>query len=299
MDYKNKIAQELANYGLKPASVKLYSNKLNVLHDKLGITDFIDENMMKKILEFIENLGLDNQLAYLNSITKINKNGETNEVLIEKRKGLNQKKFENYKNNIKSKSFVNYKELLAMTNDTNFDECSIDKCLNKFLLYFSVRYPIRLSLWNLRIAKNKKDMDMNKNYILIKPKQSTIYMNDFKNVRSMGPTQILVNKTDNEVVQKYMKKIKIFDRNPEFLLNNWIHGHMVQFSSSDLYSKRLKLLLKDKLDTDISMNDIRRSYETNLIGSDEYRQMTNKQQEEEHKKLLHGKAISHLVYNKV
>lgn len=299
MDYKNWITNELTNYGLKPMSVKLYANKLNILHNKLGITGYVDKKTMESILDFIKDLGLDNRLAYLNAITKINKNDQTNEVFIDKRRELNQEKFTNYKNNVKSKSFVDYNELLAISNDTNFDNCSIDKCLNKFLLYFSIRYPIRLSLWNLRIAKNVKDMDTDKNYILIKPKQSIIYMNDFKNVKSMGPTQIVINKTDNEVVQRYIKKIKIFDKNPKFLLYNWIRGNLVPFSSSDIYSKRLKLLLKEKLDKAISMNDIRRSYETNLIQSDEYKQMTNEEQEKEHEKLLHGKNISHLVYNKV
>ena len=299
----NSFKKLLEEAGLSKNSVKLYNIKLRQLDDKFNIgNDKVLESKIQylSILEFIDSLKTnDNKLAYLNAIIKymdIVKSDKYKEIFIEERTNLNKIKFEKYNNNIKDCNFVDYKILLASSQD--LDDMTIKNTLETFLLFLSIRYPIRLSLWNMRITRTKKNIDDNKNYLYIKKKGYSFIMNDFKNVKSFHKYEFDLDEEDFPVIKSYLKKISTILPKQEFVLYNYYNG-VIPFSSPDIYSKKLKKLLKDRLDKDLTMNDIRRSYESELIQSDRYKNMTNEQQKLEHAKLLHSASVARNCYNKV
>lgn len=296
----------LGDSGLSKSSIKLYNIKLRQLDDIFNISNkdiFLEESNLKylDILKFIDSLKTnDNKLAYLNAIIKyidIIKADQYRNIFIEERNKYNKLKFKSYDNNIKNCNFVDYKILLAGSQD--IDDISIKNTLETFMMFLSIRYPIRLSLWNMLITKSKKNIDDNKNYLFIKNNGGySFIMNDFKNVRSFGRYQFDLDKEDFPVIKNYLKKISNVMPKQEYVLYNYYNG-IIKFSSPDIYSKKLKKLLKDKFEKELTMNDIRRSYESELINSDRYKSMTNEQKKREHAKLLHSDNIARLCYNKV
>lgn len=300
----NSFKNLLEEAGLSKNSVKLYNIKLNQLDEKFNISnkDVLEESKIQylSILEFIDSQKTnDNKLAYLNAIIKymdLIKADRYKDIFIEERTNLNKLKFEKYNNNIKDCNFVDYKILLAGTQD--IDNMTIKSTLETFMMFLSIRYPIRLSLWNMRITNSKKNIDDKKNYLLVKRKGYSFIMNDFKNVKSFGKYEFDLDEQDFPVIKNYLKKISTILPKQEFVLYNYYNG-IIKFSSADIYSNKLKKLLKDKFDKDLTMNDIRRSYESELIQSDRYKNMTNEQQRLEHSKLLHSASVARNCYNKV
>ena len=294
----------LEDADLSKSSVKLYNIKLRQLDDKFNISnkDVLEESKLQylDILEFIDSQKTkDNKLAYLNAMIKymdLIKANRYKDIFVDERNKINKLKFKSYDNNIKNCNFVDYKILLAGSQD--IDDMSIKNTLETFLLFLSIRYPIRLSLWNMRITKTKKNIDETKNYLFIKNKGYSFIMNDFKNVKSFGKYEFDLDEDDFHVIKNYLKKISTIMPKQEFVLYNY-HNCIIPFSSPDIYSKKLKKLLKDKFEKDLTMNDIRRSYESELINSDRYKSMTNEQQKKEHAKLLHSASVARLCYNKV
>ena len=295
----------LGDSGLSKSSIKLYNIKLRQLDDKFNISNkdiFLEESNLKylDILKFIDSLNTnDNKLAYLNAIIKyidIIKADQYRNIFIEERNKYNKLKFKSYDNNIKNCNFVDYKLLLAVSQD--IDDISIKNTLETFMMFLSIRYPIRLSLWNMRITKNKKNIDDTKNYLYIKTKGYSFIMNDFKNVRSFGKYEFDLDEQDWPVIKNYLKKVSTILPRQEFVLYNYYQG-IIPFSSADIYSKKLKKLLKNKFKKELTMNDIRRSYESELIQSDRYKNMTNELQKKEHAKLLHSASVARNCYNKV
>lgn len=289
---------------LSKSSIKLYNIKLRQLDDKFNISnkDVLEESNFQylDILKYIDSQKTnDNKLAYLNAMIKymdLIKADRYRNIFVEERNKYNKLKFKSYDNNIKSSNFLDYNILLSGTQDV--DNSSIKNTLETFLLFLSVRYPIRLSLWNMRITKSKKNIDETKNYLFIKNKGYSFIMNDFKNVKSFCKYEFDIDEQDWPIVKNYLKKISTILPKQEFVLYNYYQG-IIPFSSADIYSKKLKKLLKDKFEKDLTMNDIRRSYESELINSDRYRNMTNLQQKKEHSKLLHSASVARLCYNKV
>lgn len=294
----------LEDAGLSKSSVKLYNIKLRQLDDKFNIInkDILEESKLQylDILEFIDSKKTnDNKLAYLNALIKymdLIKANRYKDIFVDERNKINKLKFKSYDKNIKNCNFVDYKILLAGSQDV--DDMTIKSTLETFMMFLSIRYPIRLSLWNMRITKTKKNIDETKNYLIIKNKGYSFIMNDFKNVKSFGKYEFDLDEQDWPVIKNYLKKISTILPKQEFLLYNYYQG-IIPFSSPDIYSKKLKKLLKDKFEKDLTMNDIRRSYESELINSDRYKSMTNEQKKKEHAKLLHSDNIARLCYNKV
>ena len=307
-------SQEIKDYlsskfpNLSQSTIKLYSIKLNQIFKNFN-TEFDEElfQNFQEVINYVKNLDVstDNKLAFLNAIILIVRNAEDNDVFytlqkyIDARNKLNSEKFDKYKDNIKSDNFEEYDKLLALTQPPDFKNDSIADVLAKMNLYIAVRYPLRLSLYNAEIIKNKKNIDDEKNYLYITPRKIYFIMNNFKNVKIIGGQQIEVNEKHEKVFRDYVKWINK-NKLGEYLLWNFNlkNNKPTKYLSSDLYAYNLRRLFKS-LDLNISMNDIRRSYESKLIKSDYYKNLSNREKEKEHLKLLHSPTIANLVYNKV
>lgn len=289
---KDYFVELLSKFDLKPQSIKLYSIKLNNINKQLpesiSSQQAIKKNY-KAIIKYIKSLyNINDKLAYLNALIKITENSDALFSFKELRDLLNKMKFKSYKSNKKKDDFVSY--------DVILDVCKPSTDINEFMLYFSVRYPVRLALWNIKIAKTLKSMNDHDNYIYVRKNGSKLYMNDFKNSNSMGRVIINIDKEDNEILLAYLKRLD----KPIYLLYNNDQCH--PFVSVNAYSRKFKSLLNgalNRLDNPLTMNDVRRSYESFVIQSDAYKALTNTQKDEVHRRLLHNSVTAHSIYNKV
>lgn len=306
MDFKKL----LESTGLKPNSVKLYTSRLNKLHNEFsGNSNNLNYLLdTENIMNYINGLNsTDNKLANLNAILKVITDSNTIKFYTEKRNDLNKVKFEKYKNNVKTDDFIDFKILLNATPPPNFNDCilrdssrgSVEKVINDMMLFISVRYPLRLSLYDINVVRKKNLMnDTTKNYLYITNNGISFIMNEFKNVKQMGQQTIKMFESDAKIVREYLKFLKRNNvSSNKFILNYYIK--VIEFSSADMFAKKLKNLLKKKLNKDITMNQIRSSYETALIQSAEYNKMTNEAKEQAHARLLHTPFMANLAYNKI
>lgn len=296
MSYKEKII-EILNKDLKPASVKLYSIKLNKLYNDLGGKDNNNNHLKdtNKVLKYLEGLKTDDQLAYLNSIIKI---GINDKVYIDTRTKLNSGKISKYSQNTKCDDFVEFKELLKVCPAPVFSD-SVEKVINDFMLFISIRHPMRLSLWNIDVVRNKALLsDKSKNYLYITNNGMSFIMNNFKNVATFKPQAIKVYDTDAKIIREYLKFLKANNINSNKLVLNF-YIKAIEYSSPEVYSRNLKKFLKQRTGKAITMNSVRTSYESALIQSDAYKNMTNEDKQQHHARLLHSGFIANLAYNKV
>lgn len=301
MSYRDFIKEELTKTGLKPASVKLYSIKLNKIYNDLNGTDNNNNHLLNKsnVINYINSLNsTDDKLAYLNAIIKIIDNENLKKYYTEERNNLNKEKFDKYKNNVQPENFIDYDTLLNIASKPDFTQ-DVKTVLYEMLLYISIRYPMRLSLWNIKIAKSKKEIEPNNNYLYITTKFARFVMQDFKNVESLGKQEIEINKDDIKVIREYIKFLKKHLTNVEYLLYNFYNNDIIKISSPDIYARILQRLIKQKLNVDITMNNIRHAYESKFIQSDEYKNLTNAEKEKAHLRLLHTGHMAEMVYNKV
>lgn len=303
---KNYLTETFTN--LSKQTIKLYSIKLNQLYKNFNADydeDFELLSNFQTIINYVDSLDVsnDNKLAFLNAITLIVRNSKNDNVFntlqkyIKFRNELSTKKFDKYKDNTKNENFIEYDKLLSLTPSPDFKNDMPETILNKMLLWISVRHPLRLSLYNVEIIKSKKEIYDSKNYFYITPRKLYFLMNDFKNVKIIGKQVIEI--TDKEHIKIFRDYIKYLNKNGlnQFLLWNFFRKPM-PLISSEMYAHVLnKLLQKNNLN--ITMNDIRKAYETKLINSDYYKTLTNRKKELEHKKLLHSPNIANMVYNKV
>ena len=303
---KNYLTETFTN--LSKQTIKLYSIKLNQLYKNFNADydeDFELLSNFQTIINYVDSLDVsnDNKLAFLNAITLIVRNSKNDNVFntlqkyIKFRNELSTKKFDKYKDNTKNENFIEYDKLLSLTPSPDFKNDIPETILNKMLLWISVRHPLRLSLYNVEIIKSKKEIYDSKNYFYITPRKLYFLMNDFKNVKIIGKQVIEI--TDKEHIKIFRDYIKYLNKNGlnQFLLWNFFRKPM-PLISSEMYAHVLnKLLQKNNLN--ITMNDIRKAYETKLINSDYYKTLTNRKKELEHKKLLHSPNIANMVYNKV
>ena len=300
MSYKEEVVNFLnENTDLKPLTVKLYSIKLNQLHNDLGIKyteSFKDYN---KIFNYIKDFSNSNKISFISSIITVLKDKKLIKIYQEQRNVINKIKNDNYENNTKSDNFVDYDTLFNLYTKPDFSE-DINIVLNRMLMYIAIRYPMRNDLANIEVAKKKSDMvNPNTNYLNINTKNAYFYMNKFKNVSSMGKMVVPIEKEDQKVIREYFKFLKKHKiESNKFLLT--YHGGVNEFPTNDAFGRKLRLIFSYNFPkNNLSMNDIRKAYETKHINSEEYRTMTNKEKNIIHHKILHSMGVAHEVYNQV
>ena len=284
----------------RPNTIKLYTLKLNQLHRDLGM-DYKDGfRNYSEVLKYIKDFKVDKALAFLNAIIYILPADQNLiEIYKNKRTELSKIKAEKYENNTKSNNFIDYDKLLNLYTKPDFSE-DLNIVLNRMLMYIAIRYPMRNELANIEIARKKADMvNPNTNYININTKNAYFYMNQFKNVSSMGKIIIPIEKEDQKVIREYIKFLKNNNINSKRFLLTY-HGGVNEFPTNDAFGRKLQLILSYNFPkNNLSMNDIRKAYETKLISSNEYNTLTNKEKEKKHSKLLHPMAAAHKAYNQV
>lgn len=179
------------------------------------------------------------------------------------------------------------------------------KYLNMILDYVILflhtqREPLRLDLAVLPIEFGTKGAEkFDYNVLVVNDDNMILYLNDFKNIKKLGKQQQPLDKNLVEVVQHWFKILGWLNQPIEYLLYNIKGGLVLEpFNSKNTFGQRLTSTFEKYSGKRISITLLRRIYETALIQSDEYKNMTNRQKAEKHKKLLHGVNVAQ-EYNRV
>ncbi|EEY62144.1 uncharacterized protein PITG_14038 [Phytophthora infestans T30-4] len=161
-------------------------------------------------------------------------------------------------------------------------------------LWLNVHYPLRL-VWPSVLLSPEKDS----NYL----QGDVLHLNDFKNVRLMGPQTIQLDSTTMRLIKSYLGFLantlgerpskllwRIFNRQP---------GEYDYTNSSNSFSQVLSKLFVKYNGKPMSMNMIRHIAESHLIQSPAYAKLTNREKNDLHAKLLHSTMAANTSYNKI
>jgi hypothetical protein len=216
---------------------------------------------------------------------------------------LEQKIKTDYKINQSSILFLN--ESLFYSLNKRLQQKYIRDVLDYIILILHIYHPLRLDYYNMKIIFRKKDLTKDQNYFLIKGKHASIHMNIYKNSNSYDKTNIQqVDPFVTNIILNWIKIYKIiFNNNPEYLLytlkTNLNLVNYANRASLGVYLTQIIKKYSGDMQYHITINDIRKIYESNFIQSEEYNKLTNKEKSDIHSKLLHTISSANLDYNKI
>ena len=156
---------------------------------------------------------------------------------------------------------------------------------------------LRNDLANLSIIGKAADITESGNYLVVNPRALYIYLNEFKNARSMGSVRIDLTDYTKELIRnlfKIYRKLKL----PSKSLFNHISATKVEPMTEDALKKRVKFVSNQYFAKELSINDYRHLWEMSIQNDESYKNLNLNDREALHKKLLHSLNTA-LKYNRV
>lgn len=172
--------------------------------------------------------------------------------------------------------------------------------LDYMILMITINHPLRADYYDMNV---KYEIDnTNNNFILVKDDSVELHMNYYKNSTKYKNTNIqILNEHAYNNIMNFIKLYEyLYKRKPEKLLYRPKAKLQCRpIKERQNYLNIVKNTIYHYTNKNISINTIRKIYETDLIQSEKYKYMTNAEKEEEHQKLLHSRHIANDIYNKV
>ena len=156
---------------------------------------------------------------------------------------------------------------------------------------------LRNDLHNLSIIGKAGDIKETGNYLVVNPRALYIYLNEFKNSRSMGSVRIELTDYTKQLVRnlfKIYRKLKL----PIKSLFNHISANKIEPMTEDATKKRIKYVSNQYFAKELSINDYRHIWEQSIQNDESYRHLNLNDREALHKQLLHSLNTA-LKYNRV
>lgn len=161
-------------------------------------------------------------------------------------------------------------------------------------LWLNVHYPLRLVWPSVLLAPEE-----GANYL----QGNELHLNDFKNVRLMGPQTIQLDSTTMGLIKSYLDFLtNTLGEQPKHLLwriFNRQPGEYDYSNASNGFSQILSKLFLKYNGKSMSMNMIRHISESHIIQSPIYAKLTNREKNDLHAKLLHSTMAANTSYNKI
>jgi hypothetical protein len=277
-------------------SKKTFYNKLNIIKnnyfpkkDYSFIYDYY-EDLIKKIEEDKKYSPASKSSYYfvLNLITEIK---EYKNKLEQYKKLVS----DNSKKNELSKDkdlYISWNHLRGLYN--NMKEETKEEITNKLLVaLYVLQPPLRNDYINLKLfyKKPNEKEDKENNYLIIRKKNIVFVLNHYKTSKTFGQQKYLykIRTEIHRILTKYLETFDLRSEKPE----NYLFPYNDKQMSQKIQNIFIKLINKP-----ITINDLRKIYETALVNSNSYKSMTLAQKEKEHAKLLHSFITAHTNYNK-
>ncbi len=270
---------------LKESTKALYKLALK----KLNITDEKELDNSDEIIRRINNMSSTSyKILALKAIYHITTEEQYKPYFKLLQQLQNKKKIDNDNDN-DDKLPMTLEELL---NIEVIEKDPLRRLVNAFFIWINTHYPLRLDYYNLKINPIKEE----KNYLTYHNGILTLYLNDFKNVKTMG-SQVITY--DSQDIRNYIKSLETyFGHLPEYLLYRWSRKGLLPFKSRIAFGRHLSDIIYKYTRKKVTINTIRKIHESNLIQSESYNKLTNSQKNEKHRALLHSTSTANSVYNK-
>ena len=272
---------------------KTYIQKLNLIKKKY-FPDTENFDWIKKSIEVIKKIKSDDlsdssKKLFFNALYSVSHDPNYHKEIFSFGKLIDDKVKENKVKPEKLKEYVSLKELkkiVPLVTDLQ------DKLL---ISLYVLQPPLRNDYAGVKLLKkNKPYAERAKgNYMVMRPKSWMFYLNEYKNVAQFGPQKYKYSTKFNPEIYKIL--LESYEVNPREYLIEKRAGYAM--SDGDI-SKRIPMITKKYINKTLSINDIRKIYETDLINSQQYKSMNFKQKEAEHRKLLHSFTTAHSTYHK-
>lgn len=167
-------------------------------------------------------------------------------------------------------------------------ELKTQKNINKYMRYLTDYVISVFYLWQPPIRSELSILQFQKsdNLNWYDPKNNTVYYNDFKNVKSFGKRSFVLDKRISDVLNNYIKVLKVVVKDPKRLIYIWQTKDNIQFSRSSFCSY-FRNLMKKLTGNVLTLNNFRHSYETSIISNPKYNNLTIGQKRAIHERLLH------------
>ena len=335
--FKRSVYGILKKRDVSPITKENYYTKMNKLRKTISgdITnlDFL-KNHIDEVIAYIESLNTNStKKAYYISIYSLIKNSRRINKDIKKRYKMEMEKFRNKNNDERKDNIMTTKE---KDNWLTLDELKktpdkVSKIINEtfgelfltedkyisltkrmkqrylslmfeyvLLSVYCCREPFRLDFAMMKVAFNKLPESKEDNYLLVKDNGMTIFMNKFKNVKKIGKQTSELSSELVDIMTYWFQLIHIVKKKKAEYVFYLVKGDlkMVQFPSTNTFGKKLSTTFKKYTGKNITINLIRKIWETEMIQSEEYSQMTIREKENVHKKLLHGTSVAG-EYNRI
>ena len=172
--------------------------------------------------------------------------------------------------------------------DVEITELKTKKNVYKYMRYLtdyiiSVFYfwqaPVRAEFGIMELKKS----DVNNWY---DSKTKTVHYNDFKNVKSFGKRSFILDNNVANELNKYIKVLNYIIKDPKRIIYMFNTNNYNEFTRSSFCSY-FHNMIKRYTGKNLTINNIRHSFETNTMNNANYNKLTIGQKRAIHERLLH------------
>lgn len=165
------------------------------------------------------------------------------------------------------------------------------------LVMYVLNPALRNDLHNLSIINKRADISETGNFLIVNPRALYIYLNEFKNHKSMGSIRVDLTDYTKQLIRNLFKIYKQLKLKPISLFNH-VSKIRIEPMTEDAIKKRVKFVSNQYFSKELSINDYRHLWEISIQKNDEYKNLNLNDREAIHKKLLHSMNTA-LKYNRV
>ena len=165
--------------------------------------------------------------------------------------------------------------------ETNKNKCKYMKMLTDYIVsvFYLWQPPVRAEFGIMTLNKSDK-------HNWYDPKNKTVHYNDFKNVKSFGSKSFVLNKEVSDELTKYLKVLSFITKDKDRVVYMFNTSYYKPFTRASFCSY-FHNMLKRYTGRDLTINNIRHSFETNTINNKDYNKLTIGQKRAIHERLLH------------
>lgn len=178
--------------------------------------------------------------------------------------------------------------------------------MDYIILMIHTYHPLRLDYREMKFKKEGDQLSDNENFILIKNDSMELHMNNYKNSASYNETNIQI--LSPEICDCITNWIKVFfnvsgfsQKIPNYLICKVKPNLNLDdpYDNGTTFSNKISTLFEKYSGKHLTVTIIRKIHESELMQSPEYAQMTNREKEVLHQKLLHTQKTAMTSYNKI
>lgn len=189
------------------------------------------------------------------------------------------------------------KDIKKYTKDNNSREEYITKqylLLSTLLLKLNI-LP-RNDYANMLVVNSKDKVNNDHNWLIVTSlTDMKMIFKKFKNVAKLGEIEIKIPKSIAKVIADWLRYREYEEQDNFWLLfNKFRNTHY----NTSRFTELVQRMFSRYLEKPLSMNQLRKIRENDIISNPKYQKANLKQKERIHKKLFHSKGIAELYYHK-